>query len=154
MKRVAIILGVLAALVAIVLWVRDAFTSDEDRVRMVIDAAAEKIETRAPVGFGDYLAASYLDAWRNDRQRAIRIVAWMRQRFSEIQVNYSVIAVTINGSKATAEFSASVKVRLGEGQWTPLEQVAPELRTKQFQVKLIKENGEWLIRWAGPLNKP
>lgn len=150
MKRVGIAVAAAAVLIVLGYWVKGLLTSEEDRVRGVIHEAMDQIEQRDPLGFPDLLHTDYRDAWKMDRQRATQVIFFLRGQFAAIQINYSKIDVTVSGNDATARFQAKAKVKTSpQGNWMPLEKSFRQLVDPDFEVRLVKHEGEWLIKWAG-----
>lgn len=150
MKRAGIMLAAIVVLIVLGYWVKGLLTSEEDRVRGVIHEAMDDIEQGRALGFADLLHGKYLDTWKMDRRIATGVILALRRRFAAIQINYSKIDVTVSGDDATVRFQAKAEVKATpQDSWAPLDKTFGQLVDPNFEVRLVKDEGEWLIKWAG-----
>jgi len=117
MKNVGLI-AVSIIVAALIGWfVYERFiVSEETRVRRVLAGAEKALEKHDAIGFGNFIAPDYTDAWGYGAGEVKGIALEGMREFETIEINPTDVAVEVSGASATIVFYPVCKFSNPDGQ--------------------------------------
>ena len=160
-RRILLVAALVAAAVVAYLAVNRLTTTDEERVREVIEGVISDLENdnigSALLGIRDALSDSYRHRHERgdvtvDKQVAVRFVTTLKQRFVDFEVDVRKMSVSVSGDTAkvtlTGRVTAAKKGKPGERI-----EVLTQPGHNGALLHLAKENRGWLITGSEQLRR-